>query len=78
MSIVEPNVMQLLEHADTRYTLVVEAAKRGREILAGSHPMIESDETNPLRVAVEEIDRGLITYTKRSEAPEEQEERLEL
>lgn len=64
MSIVEPNVLQLLEKADTRYTLVIEASKRGRQIVAGSQPLIDAKEMKPLRIAVAEIDRGLITYDK--------------
>ena len=62
MSIVEPNVLELLEHSDSRYTLVVEASKRGRQIVAGSQPLIDADEMKPLKVAVEEINRDLITY----------------
>ncbi len=65
MSIIEPNVLELLNHADSRYTLVVEAAKRGRQLVAGAQPMImdaRDQETKPLRIAVEEIDRDLITY----------------
>ena len=37
MSIVDPCVLELLKHSDSRYTLVVEASKRGRQIVAGSH-----------------------------------------
>ena len=33
MSIVDPSVLELLNHAESRYTLVVEASKRGREIV---------------------------------------------
>lgn len=62
MSIVEPNVLELLEHAESRYTLVVEASKRGRQIVAGSQPLIDAYEMKPLKVAVEEINRDLITY----------------
>ena len=65
MSIIEPNVLELLNHVDSRYTLVVEAAKRGRQLVAGAQPMImdaHDQETKPLRIAVEEIDRDLITY----------------
>ena len=57
MSIVEPNVLELLEHADSRYTLVVEASKRGRQIVGGSQLLIDA-----LKIAVEEINRDLITY----------------
>lgn len=62
MSIVEPSVLELLEHADSRYTLVVEASKRGRQIIGGSQPLIDAHNMKPLKVAVEEINRELITY----------------
>ena len=42
MSIVEPCVLELLKHADSRYTLVVEASKRGRQIIGGSKPLLLS------------------------------------
>ena len=67
MSIVEPNVLELLKNADSRYTLVVEASKRGRQLVSGAQPMImdvTDQTTKPLRVAVDEIDRGLITYER--------------
>ena len=62
MSIVEPSVLDLLKHAESRYTLVVETSKRGREIVAGSQPMIDAEGMKPLKAAVEEINRGLLTY----------------
>ena len=62
MSIVDPSVLELLKHADSRYTLVVEASKRGREIVNGSQPMIDDKGMKPLKVAVEEINRGLLSY----------------
>jgi len=71
MSIVEPNVLELLEHADSRYTLVVEAAKRGRQLVAGAQPLIEDKEMKPLGIAVEEINRGLVTYDKPTNTDEE-------
>ena len=62
MSIVDPNILELLQHSDSRYTLVVEASKRGRQIVGGSQPLIDGEGLKPLKIAVEEIDRGLITY----------------
>ena len=70
MSIVDPSVLDLLNHADSRYALVVEASKRGREIVNGAMPMIEAEGMKPLKIAVEEINRGLLSY----ESPEENEE----
>lgn len=72
-SIVDPNVLELLEHAESRYTLVVEASKRGRQIVAGSQPLIDAKDMKPLKIAVEEINRDLITYDKAA-ADEEQTE----
>ncbi len=63
MSIVEPNVLELLRHSESRYTLVVEASKRGRQLVGGSQPMIDTKDMKPLKVAVEEINRGLLAYT---------------
>lgn len=71
MSIVEPNVLELLEKADSRYTLVVEASKRGRQIVGGSQPLIDGSELKPLKTAVEEIRRGLITYDQAVEEEEQ-------
>ena len=62
MSIVEPNVLELLNYADSRYTLVAEASKRGRQLVAGAQALVEEKDMKPLGIAVEEIDRGLITY----------------
>jgi DNA-directed RNA polymerase subunit omega len=64
MSIVDPSVLELLKHADTRYTLVVEASKRAREIVSGSAPAINAEGMKPLKTAVEEINRGLLTYER--------------
>ncbi len=64
MSIVDPCVLELLEHSDSRYTLVVEASKRGRQIVGGTQPLIDNTGMKPLKTAVEEIKRGLITYDR--------------
>ena len=72
MSIVDPSVLELLNHADSRYALVVEASKRAREIVGGATPAINAEGMKPLKIAVEEINRGLLTYDKPAE-PEEQE-----
>ena len=60
----EPPIGELLEKVDCRYTLAVEASKRAREIIAGSLPLIDTKETKPLSIAIEEINRKLITYSR--------------
>ena len=64
---IDPPIGELLEKVDCRYTLAVEAAKRARELIAGSMPMTESKETKPLSIAIDEINRGLITYSREEE-----------
>ena len=64
MSIVDPNILDLLQHSDSRYTLVVEASKRGRQIVGGAQPLFDNTGMKPLKTAVEEIKRGLLTYDR--------------
>ena len=64
---IDPPIGQLLEKVDCRYTLAVEASKRAREIIGGAVPLIDTKETTPLAIAIEEINRGLITYSRREE-----------
>ena len=58
---------ELLKKVDCRYTLAVEASKRARELIGGSLPLIDTKETKPLSIAIEEINRGLISYTRKDE-----------
>ncbi len=69
---IEPPIGELLEKVDCRYTLAVEASKRAREIIAGAQPLIDTREVKPLSIAIEEINRGLISYTR---DPQEEETR---
>lgn len=69
----EPPIGELLSKVDCRYTLAVEASKRARELIGGSLPLIDTKDSNPLTIAIEEINRGLITYS-RDEAAENDED----
>ena len=61
----DPNIEQMLEKTDNRYVLAVQAAKRARQLIKGDAPLYDAKEVNkPLVVAIQEIRRGLITYTK--------------
>ena len=67
---IDPPIGELLKKVDCRYTLAVEASKRARELIGGSMPLIETKETKPLSIAIEENNRGLITYTREEETEE--------
>ncbi len=78
---IEPKIDEMLQHIDSRYTLVILAAKRAREINSyysqlgegrGEFvpPLIEGDlGSKPLAVALQEIAEGKVTF-ERIEAPE--------
>ena len=51
-----------LEKADCRYTLVVEVAKRARQLVDGAEPLVEMDEPNTVTMAVQEIVVDKITF----------------
>ena len=49
------------------YAVVVGVAKRARQIVGGTQPLIDGKDMKPLKQAVEEINRGLITYERAQE-----------
>ena len=70
MSMTNPNILQLLEKADCRYTLVVEVSKRARQLVDGIPPLIDAKdkENMPVSIAIDEVNRGLITFERAAEA----------
>lgn len=58
----KPSLDQLLEVANSRYSLVVAAAKRSRQLLEGATPKVDSSSNKHVTVALEEISEGLIGY----------------
>ncbi|NMD38242.1 MAG: DNA-directed RNA polymerase subunit omega [Christensenellaceae bacterium] len=65
MAINKPSIVDLLRKVDSRYTLAIVAAKRARQLIANeAQPLIDPDELKPLKIAIEEINRNLITYSK--------------
>jgi DNA-directed RNA polymerase subunit omega len=62
-----PGVSELKEKADCRYTLVVESAKRARQLVDGAEPLTEMQEANPVSQAAKEIYQDKITYISAEE-----------
>lgn len=63
-----PSVSELKEKADCRYTLVVESAKRARQIVDGAEPLTDAQEANPVSQAAKEIYQNKITYIATEES----------
>jgi DNA-directed RNA polymerase subunit omega len=70
--VIHPRIDELLENVDSRYALVIVAAKRARQINNYHHqlgegtfedfppPLVESRSKNYLTMALEEISEGMI------------------
>ena len=67
MAIVNPTIVELSEKVDCRYTLVVEASKRARQLVDGAEPLTEVEEQNPVSQAAKEIYLDKITYIAQEE-----------
>ena len=73
-AMIEPRVDDLLENVDSRYALVIVAAKRARQINNYHHqlgegtfgdnlpPLVESRSKNYLTMALEEVSDGMLKY----------------
>lgn len=61
---INPSLNTLVEKVDSKYTLVVLAAKRARSITDGQQPLVESKSNKPVTIALEEIAQGEITYER--------------
>lgn len=62
--IIYPPINELLSKVDCRYTLVVQTAKRARQLIAGDTPLVESKSNKPVSTAVEEIYAGKLAFER--------------
>lgn len=63
-SMIDPSIVSLLEKVDNRYSLVVVASRRARQLIAGEKKLIETDIEKPVTVAIHEIIEDKVTYEK--------------
>ena len=59
-SMINPSMVDLLKKVDNRYSLVVAASKRARQLIEGKEPLINVDSTKPVTIAINEINEGAI------------------
>lgn len=64
-----PSVNQVRDKVDSRYTLVILAAKRAKEIVNGVPILTDNASNKPVTLSASEIAEDLISY-KRSETEE--------
>jgi DNA-directed RNA polymerase subunit omega len=61
-----PSINEIRKKADSRYTLVILAAKRARDIIDGKPSLTEAETERPVSIAANEIAEDLITYKRSS------------
>ena len=59
-----PSINEIRKKADSRYTLVILAAKRARDIVEGKPVLSDEDTERPVSIAAHEIAEDLITYRR--------------
>ena len=60
-----PSINEIRQKTDSRYTLVVLAAKRARDIVDGKPMLIdEGNREKPVSAAAEEIAQDFLTYKR--------------
>lgn len=64
---IKPRIETVRDKADSRYTLVILAAKRARDLIDGKPALIEDDQQKPVTIAANEIADELITYDRAEE-----------
>jgi DNA-directed RNA polymerase subunit omega len=62
-----PPINKIRKKADSKYTLVILAAKRARDLIDGKPQLIEDDDEVPVSIAAREIYEDYITYSREDE-----------
>lgn len=61
---IRPSLDQLMEKVDSKYTLVIIGARRGREIQAGTPKQVDSKSNKPVTIALEELVAGKLFFER--------------
>ena len=55
-------IEDLMEHVDSKYRLVIVAAKRAKQLNRGAVPLVQVRSVKPIYQALEEVATGKLTY----------------
>lgn len=66
-----PSINEIRKKADSRYTVVIMAAKRSRDIIDGKPILTDCEINKPVSIAAHEIAEDLITYKREEETADE-------
>ena len=66
--ILYPSIDKLVSQADSKYTLVIAASKRARQLQEGRRPLAQVKSGKPVSTALRELELGLVTYVRANES----------
>lgn len=66
-----PSINEIRKKVDSRYTLVITAAKRARDLIDGKPALTETAIDKPVSIAAHEIAEDLLTYRREEDAMDE-------
>ncbi len=57
-----PSLIDLLENGESKYTLVMVTSKRARQIIDGAKPLVDTNSSKPVTIALEELLENKLEY----------------
>ncbi len=66
---IKPSLDQLMHLVDSKYTLVILAARRARDLQDGKPKMVESQSNKPVTIALEELHAGKLFFERGKPTP---------
>lgn len=57
-----PSLINLLKDGESKYTLCMVTSKRARLIIDGAKPMVDTNSSKPVTIAIEEMLEGKLTF----------------
>ena len=69
-----PPIAELVKKTGSRYSLVIETARRARQLAQGAEPLAKADNDKEISVAINEIYEGKITAVQTDMTDTETEE----
>lgn len=58
----KPTINNLMKHVDSKYTLVIVAAKRARTVIDNNPDLLASGQVNPVSMALNEVCEGKLHW----------------
>ena len=63
-SMINPPITDLMTKVDSRYTLVIAASKRARQLAEGQSSLVDCSSHKPVSIACHEILEGKVSYIR--------------